>query len=208
MAQATSKPVERLEKIHALTSLRFFAALFVVCYHTIWTFLPWIRRESLPGRFLDLGYVSVSFFFLLSGYILAVVYLRRGGPIRLKDFYRARFARVYPLFFLTMVLDTPSVYLKWVARYGVKSALVKTAISFTGSAVMLQGWRLQFCYIDFPNWSLSVETLFYLSFPFLGVALWRLRGLRLYAVAGAIYFAGLAFAFFASRHMDSVLASR
>jgi peptidoglycan/LPS O-acetylase OafA/YrhL len=69
------------EKIHALTSLRFFAALYVVSYHTIHasSFLPRISG-TIVDKVVSLGYVSVSFFFLLSGYILSMVYLRRGGP--------------------------------------------------------------------------------------------------------------------------------
>jgi peptidoglycan/LPS O-acetylase OafA/YrhL len=201
MTEATAGWPQRSGKIHALTSLRFFAALFVVCYHTIWTFLPEIQRGGLLGRFLNLGNTSVSFFFLLSGYILGVVYLRRGRPVALGDFYRARFARVYPLFLLTLLLDTPSVFLRSIPRLGLAGAESNTAIAFGGAAVMLQGWRMQFCYIDYPNWSLSVETLFYLIFPFLGVALWKLRGRMIWMVGVAIYLGGLGLALLASQHM-------
>src|ERR1700760_2252759 len=69
------------EKIHALTSLRFFAALYVVLYHTLWFAIPSITPSSIVGRILSLGFLSVSFFFLLSGYILALVYLRDGRPV-------------------------------------------------------------------------------------------------------------------------------
>jgi peptidoglycan/LPS O-acetylase OafA/YrhL len=185
------------EKIHALTSLRFFAALFVVLYHATFTFLPWVTHESVIGKFFSLGYISVSFFFLLSGYILAVVYLRRGGPVNAPSFYLARFARVYPLFFLTLALDTPVLFFSRLGTYGLKSAILKTAVTFAGNAAMLQAWLLQLRGIDNPNWSLSVETLFYITFPLLGVALWKLRGAALWIAAAVLYSGGQLLVLFA-----------
>jgi peptidoglycan/LPS O-acetylase OafA/YrhL len=180
----------RPEKIHALTSLRFFAALFVVLYHTTVDFFPGVENQHALKSLIRLGYISVSFFFLLSGYILGLVYLRRDGQVTRNSFYKARFARVYPLFFLTMVLDVPNLFLARWTKYGLMSAVLKTATTFTGTAVMLQAWIPNLRGLDNPNWSLSVETLFYLVFPFLGVALWKLRGLSLWAVASALYLGG------------------
>jgi peptidoglycan/LPS O-acetylase OafA/YrhL len=189
--EQTVEESQRPEKIHALTSLRFFAALFVVCYHTINSrFPPWVPRASYLGNFFSLGYISVSFFFLLSGYILSMVYLRRNGPVQRSTFYAARFARVYPLFFLTLVLDTPNLLLPRIATYGAKSAVLKTVVTFAGNTAMLQAWFLRLRGINNPNWSLSVETLFYLSFPFLGVALWKLRGAGLWLAAAIFYVGG------------------
>jgi peptidoglycan/LPS O-acetylase OafA/YrhL len=203
MPEATpaASPARGPEKIHALTSLRFFAALFVVCYHSVWTFLPWVRHDSPAGRVIALGYISVSFFFLLSGYILGVVYLRRGGPVRTWDFYKARFARVYPLFFLTLVLDTPFLFSSRIATYGLKSALLKTAGTFLGNSFMLHAWFLQLRGIDNPNWSLSVETLFYLTFPLIGVWLWKLRGTAFWLASAGIYIGGQALVVIAARHI-------
>ncbi len=195
--------VRRPEKIHALTSLRFFAALFVVQFHAMWGFLPSVTHETWLGRVVTLGFVSVSFFFLLSGYILGVVYLRGGGPVRARDFFRARFARVYPLFFLTLVLDTPNLFLARLGTYGLKSAVVKTSVTFLGNAAMLQAWILQLRGIDNPNWSLSVETIFYLSFPLLGVALWKLRGASLWLVAGLVYVGGQAVVLLVAPHLNA-----
>jgi peptidoglycan/LPS O-acetylase OafA/YrhL len=191
MAQPT-RLAGRPDKIHALTSLRFFAALFVVLYHSTAEFLPGIQNLHGLENFVLLGFVSVSFFFLLSGYILGVVYLRREGPVAKGAFYKARFARVYPLFFLTLVLDTPSLFLPRWTTYGLTSAVLKTAATFVGNTVMLQAWIPNLRGIDNPNWSLSVETLFYVVFPLLGVALWKLRGLSLWVAAAAIYLGGQA----------------
>jgi len=161
-------------KIHALTSLRFFAALYVVLFHTVWFPFPSISQNSLAGRFYSLGIISVSFFFLLSGYILAMVYLRPDRPIHKRSFYLSRFARIYPLFLLTLVLDTPNLLFERISHYGLASAVLKTSVTFAGNLIMLQAWLIGLRGIDNPNWSLAVETLFYLTFPLIGVWLWKL----------------------------------
>jgi len=179
-----------MEKIHALTSLRFFAALLVVFYHTIWLVIPSMTHHSLAGRFFSMGFVSVSFFFLLSGYILAMVYLRTEQPLNKSSFYLARFARIYPLFLITLILDTPNLFLDRIAHYGLTIAALKTAATFAANLVMLQAWVLQLRGIDNPNWSLSVETLFYLIFPLIGAWFWKLKGSRLWLSAFLLWILG------------------
>ncbi|MFC5865309.1 acyltransferase family protein [Acidicapsa dinghuensis] len=181
------KPIQRAEKIHALTSLRFFAAFYVVLYHANILGLKESRPGSFAERFVSFGYISVSFFFLLSGYILAVVYLRDSAQVRKKPFYMARFARIYPLFLVTLILDTPQVLLERVSAQGWMRATLHTGATFAAHLLMLQAWLPKLHGIDQPNWSLSVETVFYLIFPFIGVALWRLKGSQLWFVAAMLW---------------------
>ena len=190
-AQAFSRhPVHGAPKIHALTSLRFFAALYVVFYHTVWTPYPSISHSSLTGRFYSLGIISVSFFFLLSGYILAMVYLKPDQPIQKRSFYISRFARIYPLFLLTLVLDTPNLLFERISHYGLASAVLKTSVTFTANLMMLQAWFGGLRGIDNPNWSLSVETVFYLIFPLIGVWIWKLGKSWVWFATGLFWVGG------------------
>jgi peptidoglycan/LPS O-acetylase OafA/YrhL len=67
-----------------------------------------VEHHPSLEKAISLGYVSVSFFFFLSGYILSVAYLSGGHNFPSKaNFYSARFARIYPLYILTIILDTP-----------------------------------------------------------------------------------------------------
>jgi peptidoglycan/LPS O-acetylase OafA/YrhL len=196
------------ERIHPLTSLRFFAALFVVLFHTVVVFFPTVTPERGLGRFLSFGYISVSFFFFLSGYILAFVYLGRGKDVLPRTFYRARFARVYPLLLLTLVLDTPFLVLEELHKYGSQAALLKSGVVFAGSAILLQAWTNKLAAINNPSWSLSVEAIFYLLFPLLGHTLWKLRGVGLWLTSAALYFGGLAVVLLASHHVPIDLCRR
>lgn len=156
-------------------------------YHTLHIGFKELVAGSTVQQVVSLGYISVSFFFLLSGYILAVVYLRDGGTVHKSSFYAARFARVYPLFFITLLADTPHVLSENALRFALGKAVMKTIATFGAHVLMLQAWLPGLHGIDQPNWSLSVETVFYLIFPFAGVALWKLKGLRLWFAAIAIW---------------------
>ncbi len=189
-------------KIHPLTSLRFFAAQLVVFYHTLYVVFPGFHGLGFVAATVRLGYVSVSFFFFLSGYILSVVYLHESNGIDRHKFWVSRFARIYPLFYITLVLDTPILLMQRVASYGLRMGLGKTAITFAANTVMLQAWVPIFRGIDNPNWSLSVETFFYLLFPFIGVILWRQKSSRLWLFALFLYFGSQALIWYATLYFS------
>ena len=164
---------KNITKVAPLTSARFIAALYVVVFHTVYAsgykLSPWFKS------FVNLGETSVSFFFVLSGYILGIVYLRTGNPVNKKRFWLARFARIYPLFFLTLMWDAPHCLFERMAKYGWHKAVTETFITFIANGLMLHGWFRIFAGINNPSWSLSAEAFFYLLFPMIGTAIWKLR---------------------------------
>lgn len=178
----SAKPAP-LPKIHALTSARFFAALYVVFFHTHWG----VVHGSALDRFLAVGYCSVSFFFLLSGYILGVVYLSQGKPVAVRKFYVARFARIYPLYVASVLADVPFAVIARMAKYGLIGAMTRVAELFAVGSVMLQVWVPTDKVLNIPSWSLGIEAIFYLSFPLLGPYLWKLRKGGLLAMMAALY---------------------
>src|SRR5579864_7801332 len=90
-------------RLPALTSLRFFAALHVFVFHMyamkIASTAGWTRQIS------SIGYVGVSFFFVLSGFIL--VYTYAGRQFSAAEFWRARFARTYPAYLFSLLFTAP-----------------------------------------------------------------------------------------------------
>lgn len=183
MATSPAKP-----KILPLTSARFFAALYVMLYHTLPGVLARGVDQGWWQKIVGMGYISVSFFFMLSGFILAVVYLKGERPVNKRRFFVARFARIYPLYFVAMLLDTPHfIYTPRHILHGTVPHMVGEFLATTG---LVQAW-LNLRSLNPPGWSLSTETFFYLTFPFLGLALWKLRGWTAWVASASIYAAGL-----------------
>ena len=85
--------------IRPLTSLRFFAAMWVVAFH----YWPNLNAAATPAL-VDKGYLGVELFFTLSGFILCHVYLSSvaDGGFRYGSFLWARLARIYPLHLATL----------------------------------------------------------------------------------------------------------
>src|SRR5689334_3784923 len=77
-----------------LTSLRFFAAFWVVLFH-YWRHLD----VGFTSPIVQRGYLGVEVFFTLSGFILCHVYLSSvdEGRFRYGSFLWNRLARIYPL---------------------------------------------------------------------------------------------------------------
>lgn len=180
------QPTPQKPKIEPLTSARFFAALLVVLYHTL---SGKIRTTSSPFlKVIGIGYISVSFFFMLSGFILAVVYLGKDKPVDTRRFLIARFARIYPLYLAAMLLDLPH-YLY--TSHHFHASVTRIAAEILATAGLLQAW-FNLRGINTPGWSLSTEAFFYVIFPAVGVFLWRLKNSRALIAAITIYVAGVA----------------
>ena len=188
------------KKISPLTSVRFFLASFVLFHHSVRTFFPVYSgrgAHGVPEGFLDIVSfafpVAVSFFYLLSGYVLSLVYLRDGQALNKSRFFAARFARLYPLYFVMLVVATPELLVWEVQRHGMKTGMIKTVEIFAANVVMTQVWYpRRLLRINPPSWSLCGEVFFYVCFPLLGALLWKLRGARLWMAALTLYVGGQA----------------
>jgi len=153
--------------IKPLTSLRFIFALMVFLSHL--EFLLLSKNESSRWLFKHIffeGYIGVSFFFILSGFILAYKYQEAllTGEKNKMDFWRARFARIYPLHVLTLLLSIPLVFNEFVQDK------IKFIVKFFIQLTLTQSYfpqRTIHYSFNAPSWSISDEAFFYLLFPFL-----------------------------------------
>jgi peptidoglycan/LPS O-acetylase OafA/YrhL len=135
------------------------------------------------------------------------VYLHTGQVIDKGKFFAARFARLYPLYIVIVVLDTPELLFTEIHRHGVSTGLTKTAEIFAANVLMLQAWLpLRLNQINLPSWSLCGEVFFYLCFPLLGVWLWKLHGRRLWLMMLVVYLGGQALFLTALHHLNPITA--
>jgi peptidoglycan/LPS O-acetylase OafA/YrhL len=152
------------ETLPALTGLRCFAALNIVFFH--------FSNPKWFGPFapvVDHGYTSVSFFLLMSGYILAYNYSDRAskGHLRTREFWIARFSRLYPVYILALILSIGMLIEEWHAR---SHAQFAWGVFLT--PLLLQGWSPSLStFWNTPAWTMCVEAFFYLIFPV--VILWK-----------------------------------
>lgn len=145
--------------IDTLTSLRLFFALMIYASH-----ICMINEEAFSAHIFKEGYVGVSFFFILSGFIIAHNYTTKlsNGSCSKKDFWVARFARIYPLHLLTLAIAL-IVGRTFVATQPISWAHLFTSATLTNAYIPRSDF---FFALNSPAWSLCCEQLFYVLFPF------------------------------------------
>ncbi|MFF2660978.1 acyltransferase family protein [Kitasatospora sp. NPDC058032] len=163
-------------RLPSLTGLRFIAAAMVFLHHGIWVNL--FADTGFAGLYHDLfinaGHVGVSFFFVLSGFVLTMA--QRSGDT-LRGFWRRRLVKVYPNhvvgFLVALVVIGQSVQWNQVLPnlFLVHSWVPSYDVLFSANP---------------PSWSLACEAFFYFAFPWLARWIGRIRADRLWWWAGGI----------------------
>lgn len=194
----------KAKRLFSLDVLRGVAALAIIFWH--WQHFFGIRgswqagwsRLQEPGYALfkplfEEGWVAVDIFFAVSGFVFFWLYLE---PVRRREigagkFALQRFSRLYPLYFLTLLVATA---LQLAFRHATGNWFIFDANDwshFVKSVFLAQQWlppdELQS--FNGPAWAVSVEVLLYIVF-FVGVR-FGLRGpiaCAALALVGAVYF--------------------
>ncbi|MCL6350491.1 acyltransferase family protein [Pectobacterium polaris] len=141
-------------KLDQLTGLRYFAALLVFLSH-----LSWGGSSLYLVNIFESGYVGVSFFFLLSGFVLSYSYKQKilDRSLSFIKYFLLRLARLSPLHFLTAL----PFFLY--ALYKLDLSFFKLVLNL----FYLQSWVPSSTYyfsFNSPSWSLSNEMFFYICF--------------------------------------------
>ena len=175
----------RKAPLPALTGVRTLLAVNIMFFH----FTPPHMGVFYP--LINNSYVFVGFFFLLSGFILAYNYADRGAALDKRAFWRARFARLYPIYLLSLVLFCGTLGAEWHARsHGQFFAGVVL------TPLLLQGWSPWLAtFWNTVAWTLCAEAAFYFAFPWsiqIVHAQWPRNSGRLIALLLGIWALGLA----------------
>lgn len=177
-----------------INGLRAWAVIFVVLYHF-----------GVPG--VTGGFAGVDVFFVISGYLMTAVVVKglRTGRFNLWQFYLARARRIWPaLIVLCAVLLALGWFVLMPEEYRALGKHARDSLLFSSNLRYLkeagyfavaseQKWLLH-------TWSLSVEWQFYLIFPLIMAALWRLlpREKTLYLAIGGLFFGSLVWSVWSS----------
>lgn len=178
-----------LSRLPSLTGMRFLAALMVFLFHSS-RLNPLLNAfHGTPAHWYaaaltQAGWVGVSFFFLLSGFVLTWVANASDTPRR---FWRRRAVKLYPnhvvMFAVTMlVLTTATPLRQWLPNL----LLIQTWFPSTHLDTIFS--------VDQPSWSLSCEIVFYLLFPLLYRRLLAIAPARLWTWAAGFVAAAFAVA--------------
>ncbi len=182
--------IRKPAQLKALTGLRCFAAINILLFH--------FSNPKWFGWFapvVNAGYASVSYFILLSGFVLGYNYnaRARAGELDTVRFYKARFTRLYPIYLLSLLLSWQMVNVEYHAHtHGMFWAgMVLTPL-------LLQGWIPPIAtFLNTPAWTMSAESFYYALFPWMARwkkpthlthHLWKLAGVwMLGLIPGTLY---------------------
>jgi peptidoglycan/LPS O-acetylase OafA/YrhL len=186
----SSERAEILPRIATLDGLRGIAILLVLFHNLDVMDRPSSALGAALDTLLDRGWIGVQLFFVLSGFLITSILLRtKTAPNYFQVFYARRVLRIFPLYYLTLIV------VLWLLPL-CSSAVRSMAAPAEGHEMWL--WLFVSNWADphalssnlFPHfWSLAVEEQFYLVWPLLVLLL---RPRQLLWVCIALSFAALA----------------
>jgi len=162
---------KRASRLSWVVALRGFAALWVYSFH-FWAALGGAAftfgfadgfTYGLRSLFKS-GYQGVDLFFVLSGFVIAWPYvserkLRLSG-VEIAAFYRRRYFRIAPLFYVTIIVVVVLIHFRWLQGSD-KLRTVIVHLLFLENFVPSWVSSLRGVY-----WTLPTEMQFYLVLPF------------------------------------------
>src|ERR1700761_6192250 len=174
-------PSPRRPALPALTGLRALLSRATLLFH----FTP--AGLGPLYAIIDNGYVFVSFFFLISGYILAYNYLDRPERLKLSDFWVARLSRLYPVYVFALIIFWEMLRVEHQVRS--PSDFWEGTIL---SIILMQGWFPTLAtFWNTVAWTLSCEMTLYAIFPLLMRVPWPSKPLRLIGLILLFWACGL-----------------
>jgi len=183
-----------MKKIASVELLRFISAMMVIIWHYQQFYLPYnffsdmeiviTNRNEQPfynylSLFYNYGNRGVDLFFIISGYVFSHVYLLKNKVISFKSFFINRFARLYPLHFLTLIIVAILQFYSFKNFDNFFVHYYNDVYHFILNTLFVSGWGFEKgLSFNGPIWSVSVEIIIYFVFFFLIINLKNNRILK------------------------------
>jgi len=169
MSTTPARPPRRAH-LPALSGIRIFFAASIVAFH-----FSDARMWGVLAPLVSNAYVFLGCFFLLSGYILAYNYAERGPTLAKRQFWLARFARLYPVYLLALLVSWHMLLAEF--HFRSRTEFLQGVIL---TPLLLQGFcPLLATFWNTPAWTLSSEVMLYAAFPWIVRLRWPKSPLRL-----------------------------
>jgi peptidoglycan/LPS O-acetylase OafA/YrhL len=161
----------RVIYLKGLNGIRAIAALSVVISHT---------NLSIGKNLYSLANIAVTIFFAISGFLISYLLFQekdKFNTISITNFYVRRILRIWPLYFFYLFIATSAW---WVLNYRINIDSIIVHVFFLQSIIpyITKINTIEWLY---PYWSLGVEELFYVFWPFI-VCYTRLSAKWLYLI--------------------------
>lgn len=168
-----------MKRYTSIELLRFFTAITVLLYHYRHFFSPLnitsnqnynLIKNDLPfnffiEKFYEFGFYGVHVFYTISGFVFAYVYLSTMSQVSLKQFSVNRFARLYPLHFVTLIYVIIFQFLFLQNNGNFQFDLINDFYHFFLQIFFISAWGFENGNsFNAPIWSVSVEIGIYILF--------------------------------------------
>lgn len=201
----------------AIEGLRGIAVGWVIAFHYLAiraaegrrdAVVAWVDSVAPLARILRNGYLGVDLFFLITGFLLVLPWIRHAElglpPPSARAFYRRRARRILPAYWLHLLL-LAAVFIPLIAgpdawarawrfylfNFAVHAPLLHYTTPLTSASMSVNG----------ALWTLALEAQWYLLLPLLAPAFVR----RPHAVAAALVAAAVAWRWLAAHELDALV---
>lgn len=161
----------KTDRIVGIELLRFLSSFSILVWHfQHFSLVPFEKKiqpfYSSLNIFYDYGSVGVKVFWCISGVVFFYIYLEKilNNEISFINFSIARFSRLYPLHFLTLIVIL-LLQVIYEYFYGSYFVYIYDFKHFLLNIFFINGWGIedQFSF-NGPSWSVSIEIIIYIIF--------------------------------------------
>lgn len=153
--------VQKRELISGIDGIRGLAAILVLLFH----FYSFAGNNQFPGSFLvRAGWVGVDIFFVISGFVLFLPFLRNaleGKNTDLLSYYKRRVLRIVPAYWLNIIFMITVMFPVFFTSFNQLLHIGTNMLFLEGFFPVKESLRLNGVY-----WTLWIEIQFYLILPF------------------------------------------